>query len=83
MLALLEARYELFFGDLDLASEKIQELLKQEPFLIYEDLLYAELLTIQEKFQGAEDILNQIIEDDKNSLWVRNEAIDLLAKINR
>jgi thioredoxin-like negative regulator of GroEL len=81
MLAILDARYELVFGDMVEASDKIQELVEQERFLVSEDLLYAEFLVLREEYQEAESILNQIINDEKNPQWVRNEASDLLANI--
>ena len=83
LLIILDARHELYFGDVDLAVSKIQIMLDKEPFLIQEQLLQAEKHIAFKEFGAATNLLNRIYEDESNPFWVREEARKMLAELNQ
>ncbi len=79
---MVEARYEMYFGNLERAGRLVQQMLDEPPDLPEEPLLEAEFLLQKGDLAPAKEILAQIVDDRAVAYWIREAARTLLAEIN-
>jgi len=83
LMQIVEARHELYFGHYEVAAERIQTALDEDPFLPQELLLEAERLIVIEEFAAAKRVLQNISNTETYPYWVREEARVTLLKLNQ